>query len=157
ILVVNPRLGANSVQELLALAKAKPDSISYGSTGPGSLEHIAAELLQVQANIRMVHVPYKGNAPAVTDLIGGQIQMLFTTASTWAAHASSGRLRALMVTTPQRSDVFPDLPTPKEAGLPAFEVFSTYGVLAPAGTPDGVIKRLNDAMNRILDAADTRA
>jgi tripartite-type tricarboxylate transporter receptor subunit TctC len=157
ILLVNQNVHANSLQELLALARNKPDSISFGSTGSGSLEHIAAELLKLQANVRMVHVPYKGNAPAVTDLIGGQIQLLFTTAPTWAAHANSGRLKALMVTTPQRSPAFPELPTPKEAGMPAFEVFSTYGVLAPAGTPPAIIKRLNEEMVKILEAADTKA
>ena len=157
ILLVNPQVAANSVQELLALAKANPDSISFGSTGPGSLEHIAAELLKIQANVKMVHVPYKGNGPAVTDLIGGQIQMMFTTAPTWAAHANSGRLKALMVTTPARSEAFPELPTPKESGLPAFEVFSTYGLVAPAGTPAKVIKRLNEEMTRILQAPDTKA
>jgi tripartite-type tricarboxylate transporter receptor subunit TctC len=131
--------------------------ISFGSTGPGSLEHIAAELLKVQAHVKMVHVPYKGNAPAVTDLISGQIQLLFTTAPTWAAHANGGRLKALMVTTPQRSETFVDLPTPKESGLPAFEVYSTYGLLAPTGTPAPVVKRLNEAMIRILEAPDTKA
>lgn len=157
VLLVNPQLQVNSVQDLLALAKSRPDAISFGSTGPGSLEHIAAELLKVQTNTKMVHVPYKGNGPAVTDLISGQIQMMFTTAPTWAAHSTSGRLKALMVTTPQRSGTFTELPTPKEAGLPAFEVYSTYGLVAPAGTPAPVIKRLNEAMLKILEAPDTRA
>lgn len=157
VLLVNPQLAANSVQDVIALARAKPDSISFGSSGPGSLEHIAAELLQLQANVRMVHVPYKGNGPAVVDLISGQIQMLFTTAPTWAAHANSGRLKALMVTTPQRNERFHDLPTPKEAGLPGLEVFSTYGLLAPAGTPAPVVKRLNEELNKLLQAADMRA
>jgi tripartite-type tricarboxylate transporter receptor subunit TctC len=157
VLVVNPKLAVNSVDDLVALARRHPDSISFGSTGPGSLEHIAGELLKFQANIKMVHVPYKGNGPAVTDLISGEIQLLFTTAPTWAANAASGRLSALMVTTPTRSESFPDLPTPMESGLPGFEVYSTYGLLAPAGTPTVVVKRLNEEMVHILQAADTRA
>ena len=156
VLVVNPQVPAHTVQELIAYAKAKPDAISFGSTGPGSLEQVAAEMLKIQTGVQMVHVPYKGNAPAVTDLISGQIQMLFTTAPTWAAHANSGRLRALMVTSPQRSGAFPELPTPKESGLPSFDVYSTYGLLAPAGTPPSIIKRLNEAMMKVLENPETR-
>ena len=157
ILLVNPQVPANSVAELITLAKSKPDAISYGSTGPGSLEHISAEMFKRQANVNMVHVPYKGNGPAVTDLIGGQIQVLFATAPTWAAHVNSGRLKALMVTTPNRNETFADLPSPKESGLPGFEVFSTYGLLAPAGTPPAIIKRLNEEMLKILATPDTKA
>ncbi len=157
VMMVNPTVPAHTVQEFIALAKAKPDALSYGSTGPGSLEHISAEMLKLQAGINMLHVPYKGSGPAVTDLIGGQIQVLFITAPTWAAHSKSGKLRALMVTTPARNDTFPDLPTPKESGLPNYEVFSTYGLLAPAGTPPAVLKRLNDEIRKILENADTKA
>ena len=157
ILLVNPQVPANSVADLITLAKSKPDLISYGSTGPGSLEHISAEMFKRQANVNMVHVPYKGNGPAVTDLIGGQIQVLFATAPTWAAHVNSGRLRALMVTTPNRNETFSDLPSPKESGLPSFEVFSTYGLLAPAGTPPAIVRRLNEEMVKILQAPDTKA
>jgi tripartite-type tricarboxylate transporter receptor subunit TctC len=157
VMMVNPAVPANTVAEFIALAKAKPDSLSYGSTGPGSLEHISAEMLKAQAGINMLHVPYKGSGPAVTDLIGGQIQVLFITAPTWAAHSKSGKLKALMITTTTRNDTFPDLPTPKESGLPGYEVFSTYGLLAPAGTPPAILKRLNEEMRKILDNADTKA
>jgi len=157
VMTVNPGVPANTPQEFIALAKAKPDSISYGSTGPGSLEHIAGEMLKRQANINMVHVPYKGNGPAVNDLMGGQIQLLFVTAPTWAGHAKGGKLKALMVTMTERSEAFPELPTPKEAGLGGFEVVSTYGLLAPAGTPPAVIRRLNEGVRKVLGDPDTRA
>lgn len=157
VMMVNPQVPANTVQEFIALAKSKPDALSYGSTGPGSLEHISGEMLKRVAGINMVHVPYKGNGPAVTDLIGGQIQALFITAPTWAQHSKSGKLRALMVTTPERNSTFPDLPTPAESGLSGFEVFSTYGLLAPAGTPPAILEKLNATVRKILEDPDTRA
>ena len=150
VLMVNPSVPATSVPELIKLAKASPGTLSFGSTGPGSLEHISAEMFKRQTGVDILHVPYKGNGPAVTDLIGGQIQMLFTTAPTWAANEKSGRLRALMVTSPERSKAFPTLPSPKESGIPEFEARSTYGITAPAGTPAAIIKRLNAEMVHVL-------
>jgi tripartite-type tricarboxylate transporter receptor subunit TctC len=156
-LMVSQALPAKSAAELVALAKAKPGAMSYGSTGSGSLEHIAAEMFKRSTGVSMVHIPYRGSGPAVTDLIGGQIQLLFATAPTVVANMNTGRIRALMVTTPERNVAFPELPTPKEAGVENFEVRSTYGLLAPAGTPPAVIKRLNDEMAKVLQTPEVKA
>jgi len=156
LLLVPASLPVRSVAELVALAKEKPDALSFGSTGPGSLEHISGEMLKRQAGIEMVHVAYRGNGPAITDLMSGQIQLLFVTAPTWAANKDGDRLRALMVTTPRRNPAFPELPTPREAGVEGFEVQSTYGLLAPAKTPEAVLGRLNEALGQVLQDEQVR-
>jgi tripartite-type tricarboxylate transporter receptor subunit TctC len=155
-LLVTPSLAAKTVPELIALAKSKPGALSYGSTGPGSLEHIAGEMFKRQTGTHMVHIPYRGNGPAITDLMAGEIQVLFATAPTWAANRVGGRLRALMVSSPERNSAFPELPTPKESGVPTFEARSTYGLLAPAGTPAPVVKRLNDEMAKVLQNPEVK-
>ena len=154
VLMVNAELPAKSIQDLVA--QSKSGALSYGSTGPGSLEHISGEMFKRATGAAMTHVPYRGNGPAVTDLMGGQIQVLFATGPTWANNKTSGRVRALMVTTPERNSAFPDLPTPGEAGVNNFEVRSTYGLLAPAHTPAPVVQRLNDKMAKVLQNPEVK-
>lgn len=156
-LMINPGVPANNVAELIAHAKSSSGGLMFGSTGPGSLEHIAGEMFKRSAGIAMTHVPYKGSGPAMTDLIGGQIQVYFATAPTVVAHMNTGRVKTLMVTTPERNPALSSLPTPREAGVQNFEVRSTYGLLAPAGTPPAVIRKLNEELVKILGNAEVRA
>ena len=135
ILIVNPSLPVHSVKELIAYILANPGKISYGSAGNGSTEHLSGEMFKSMAGLDMVHVPYKGGAPMMTDLISGQIQMAIETSGSAVPQIKSGKVRALAVTTATRSAVFPDLPTMAEAGLPGYEVTTWYAVLAPRGTP----------------------
>jgi len=157
VLMVNAQLPAKTVPELIELAKSKPDALSYGSTGIGSLEQIAAEMFKRQTQTRIVHVPYKGSGPAISDLMGGQIQVFFITAPTAVANEKSDKVRLLMLTMPERNAALPNLPTPNEAGLPGYEVFSTYGLLAPAGTPPEVMSKLNSEVVKILRMPDVKA
>lgn len=143
VLVVNPALPAQNMPEFIALTKDKPGQINYGSGGVGSTGHLAGELLQSMAGIRMTHVPYKGAGPAAVDLIGGQIQMLFTSAVNALQHSRSGRVRVLAVTTAKRSAAMPEVPTISETVLPGYELITWYGVLSPRGTPRDTIDRLN--------------
>jgi tripartite-type tricarboxylate transporter receptor subunit TctC len=140
--VVNPSLPANSVSELVAYAKANPDKISYGSAGNGSSQHLAAELLKSLAKIEMVHVSYRGGAPAVNDLIAGQIQVLFAPLVEVLPFVEAGKLKALGVTTLRRSPVLPNVQAINET-LPGFDIALWNGLLAPAGTPDAIIERLH--------------
>jgi tripartite-type tricarboxylate transporter receptor subunit TctC len=149
-LVIYPGLPAKSVKELIALAKAKPGALNYGSSGTGGLSHLAGALLDSMTGTKTVHIPYKGGAPAMTDVIAGQIQMLFSSVLQSHAHIKSGRLRALAVTTPKRVKAEPDLPTMQEAGVPGYEVTQWYGILAPAKTPQPIIAKLNAELVRIL-------
>ena len=153
-LVVHPSVPAKSVKELIALAKAKPGTLNYGSSGTGGLSHLSGALLCSLAHINLTHIPYKGGAPAMTDVIGGQIQMLFSTILQSHAHIKAGRLRALAVTTAKRSAGAPDLPTMQEAGVPGYEVAGWYGVLAPAKTPQPIIEKLNREIVRILHSPE---
>jgi len=155
-LVVHPSVPAKSVKELIALAKAKPGTLNYGSSGTGGLSHLSGALFASLARINITHIPYKGGAPAMTDVIGGQIQMLFSTILQSHAHIKAGRLRALAVTTAKRSGGAPELPTMQEAGVPGYEVAGWYGVLAPAGTPQAIITRLNKEIVRILHTEDVK-
>jgi len=148
VLVVNPSVPARSLQELIALAKAKPGELSFGTSGNGSTGHVAAELLMRQAGIRMLHVPYKGNAQSIVDVMGGQLTMMFDQISTSAGHIRAGKLRALGVTTRTRSPLFPDLPTLDESGLPGFDDVTWNGYVAPAGTPRDVLARLHAAISK---------
>ncbi|MCW5625940.1 MAG: tripartite tricarboxylate transporter substrate binding protein [Burkholderiales bacterium] len=150
LLVVHPSVPATSVKELVALAKARPDSITFASSGFGSSLHIAGELFQSVAGIELRHVPYKGSAPAVTELVGGQVNMMFDNMPSIAQHALAGRARPLAVTSVKRSKLFPDVPTMQEAGYPGFIVAPWFGVLAPAKTPEGVLTKLNAALNQGL-------
>ncbi len=155
-LVVNPSLPVKSVAELIALAKEKPGTLNYGSSGIGGLSHLSGALFASLAKIKITHSPYKGGAPAMTDVIGGQIDMLFSTLLQSHAFIEAGRLRPLAVTTARRSPAAPQLPTMIEAGVPGFVVEGWYGVLAPAGTPPAIVAKLNREIVRILHLPDVR-
>lgn len=156
VLVVNPNVPAKNVQELIALAKSKPGQLSYGSGGNGSAANLATEYFKMQTETAILHIPYRGTAPAVTDLMGGQIQMLFTGAPAVMGQVKSGQLRALAVSSPKRLDALPDLPTVAEAGYKNFEADQWYGVVAPAGTPRDIVLKLNQQINVALNSAELK-
>jgi tripartite-type tricarboxylate transporter receptor subunit TctC len=143
VVVVNPQSPIKSIADLIAAAKAEPDKLSYGTFGTGTSAHLAGELFKNMAKVNLTTVPYKGAAPGITDLIGGQIQVMFTTVASAASLIAGGQLRALAVTSAERSPAFPDLPTVAEAGVPGYSAESWYGLFAPARTPADVIARLN--------------
>jgi tripartite-type tricarboxylate transporter receptor subunit TctC len=145
IVVVNPASPIKSIAELIATAKAEPDKLSYGTYGTGTSAHLAGELFKHMAGVNLTTVPYKGAAPAITDLIGGQIQVMFTTVASAAPLIEGGQLRALAVTSAERSPAFPALPTVSEAGVPGYDAEAWYGLFAPAKTPPEVIDRVNKA------------
>ena len=149
--VIFPGLPANTMQEWVALAKAKPGAMSYGSAGSGTAIHLAAELFRMQAGISMVHVPYKGTGPAITDLIAGQIQMMFAGTLSAAPHVKSGRIRALGVTSLKRRADAPDLPTLAETVAPGYEAGEWFSVFAPAGLPRPLIERLYSELARTVN------
>lgn len=148
ILVVHPGVPANNVQELIVYGKNHPGKLNFGSSGAGGTIHLSGELFKSMAGIDMLHVPYKGSSPAVTDLIAGQTQLMFD--SSVVPHVRSGKLRALGVTSAKRSSALPDVPTIAEAGLPGYEATAWFGVLAPAGTPQDIVARLNTELNAAL-------
>ena len=150
ILVVNPQLPVRSVQDLIALAKSKPGKLNYATAGNGSSNHLSMEMFKKMAGVDLVHVSYKGSAPAVTDLIGGQVDVMFDNVPNVLQHVKAGKLRALAVSSRERSPFIPDLPTVAEAGVPGFDVSVWFGVVARAGTPESVIAMLNTEINRIL-------
>lgn len=143
VLVVHPSLPVHSVKELIALAKKHPNEIAYASSGNGSGGHLAAEMLKSLAGIKMLHVPYKGGGPALTALLSGEVQVLFSTYAAGRGHIAAGRIRALGVTTARRPKAIPDIPTIAEAGVPGYDSGVWYALLAPAGTPKAIIDRLN--------------
>jgi tripartite-type tricarboxylate transporter receptor subunit TctC len=143
VVVVNPKSGVRTIADLTAAAKANPDKITFGTFGVGTSAHLAGELFNDMAKVKLTAVPYKGAAPAITDLIGGQIDVMFTTVASAAALVESGQLRAIAVTSAERSPAFPQLPTVAEAGVPGYAAESWYGLFAPAGTPADIIERLN--------------
>jgi len=157
VLAVNPSVPAKSVAELTALAKANPGKLNAGSSGTGGAPHLALELYKSIAGVQIVHVPYKGLAPAITDLLGGQVQVLFADVGLIAPHLKAGTLRALAVTGAQRTPALPDLPTMQEAGVPGYTAGTWYGVLAPAGTPSAIVNRLNAEIDKALAAPQLRA
>jgi tripartite-type tricarboxylate transporter receptor subunit TctC len=145
VVVVSPKSPIKSIADLIAAAKASPGRLSYGTFGIGTSAHLAGELFKDMAKVDLTTVPYKGAAPAITDLLGGQIDVMFTTVASAASLVESGQLRAIAVTSAQRSPAFPQLPTVAEAGVPGYAAESWYGLFAPAGTPAGVIDRLNQS------------
>jgi tripartite-type tricarboxylate transporter receptor subunit TctC len=145
VVVVNPKSPIKSIADLIAAAKASPGKLSYGTFGTGTSAHLAGELFKDMAKVDLTTVPYKGAAPAITDLIGGQIDVMFTTVASAASLVENGQLRAIAVTSAERSPAFPQLPTVNEAGVPGYTAESWYGLFAPAGTPSDVIERLNKA------------
>src|ERR1700704_1547296 len=152
LLVVHPSIGVKSVKELIALAKEKPDSLSFGSSGVATGTHLSAELFKVLTGVKMVHVPYGGSAQAVTDLLAGRIQLLFSPASTVIQHVHEGKLVALAATEAKRAAIAPEVPTMAEAGLPGFATGLWFGLLAPAGTPREAIDKISAAANEALKA-----
>ena len=156
VLVVNPALPVNSVAELIKLAKDKPGQINFASSGSGTSIHLSGELFKTMAGVDMTHVPYKGSSPALTDLIGGQVQIMFDNLPSALPQIKGGRLRAIAVTSLKRAPVLPDIPTINESGLPGFEASSWFGVLAPAGTPAPIVARINTEVNKWLQSADAR-
>ncbi|MEP9347779.1 tripartite tricarboxylate transporter substrate binding protein [Xanthobacter sp. KR7-225] len=150
VLVVNPEVPAKTVKEFIALAKSKPGEINFGSSGSGSSVHLSGELFNMVAGVKLTHVPYKGSAPAAVDLMSGQIQAMFDNLSTALPFIKSGRLRALAVTSAERSAAAPDIPTMAEAGLPECEVLSWFALVAPAKTPKDIVDRLNAATVKAL-------
>src|SRR4029450_1437580 len=154
LLVVNPSVPAKDFKEFLALAKAKPGTIYYGSAGNGSSGHLAMEYLKQAAHIDVVHVPYKGTGPMVTDLLGGQTQATFTGATPLLPHIKQGKLRPLAVGSAQRITALPDLPTVAESRLQGFETPQWSATMAPAGTPDAIVRNLSSEINRIPKSPD---
>ena len=154
VLVVNPNVPAHSLAELIALAKANPGKLNFASSGYGLAAHLAGELFKAQAHIDIVHVPYKGSAPALEDVIAGQDQMMFATASGVMGFLKNGQVRALAVTTLKRTAILPDIPTMGEAGLPGFEATTWHGLVAPAGTPPAIIDTLHGALLAALADPD---
>jgi tripartite-type tricarboxylate transporter receptor subunit TctC len=157
LIVVHPAVPAANLAEFVALAKANPKRINYSSAGHGSTGHLTGELFAARAGIEMTHVSYKGGGQAVQDLLGGQIQMLVTALPTVEGHLKGGKLRALAFTSAKRVPGAPEVPTLAESGFPGFDVLSWYGILAPAGTPPDVVRRLNAEINAVLQAPDVRS
>jgi tripartite-type tricarboxylate transporter receptor subunit TctC len=156
VLVVHPEVKAASVQELIALAKANPGKLTFSSPGVGSQAHVAGEMLKSMAGVQMLHVPYKGMAPAMNDLLGGQVSFMFLSTSSALKQVQAGKLRALGVASRSRSSAAPDLPTVAEQGLPGFEALSWYALMAPAGTPAEVVEKIANDAARALRAPDVR-
>jgi len=156
ILVVNPSLPVKNVQELVAYVKAHPDKLSYASSGSGTSIHMAGELFKLRAGVDIPHIPYKGSAPALTDLIGNQVQLMFDNMPSAWPHVQAGKLRALAVTTAERSATAPDLPTMMESGYDKFDVSSWFGLIAPKGTPPDVIAKVNASVQKALAKPDVQ-
>lgn len=156
VLLVHPSLPAKTVRELVALAKGRPGQLNYGSGGVGSTPHLSAALFAVMADIDITHVPYKGTAPAITDLVAGNVQMAILGIPAAQHHIRSGRLRALALTALERSSSLPGVPTISESGLNGYEVSPWYGVLAPAGTPSAVVRKLNLEIVKVTGSAEMR-
>jgi len=156
VLVVNPSVPAANVKEFIAYAKANPGKLNFGSGSTGSAGHLAGELFKTQAGVEMTHVPYKGAAPAMNDLIGGQIQLMFDNLASALGQVRAGRVRALAVTTAKRTSLAPDLPTIAESGLPGFDINTWFGIFVPANTPREIVDRLHDEFARALGAPDVR-
>jgi tripartite-type tricarboxylate transporter receptor subunit TctC len=156
MLVANPSFPVNNVKELIAYAKANPGKVNYGSSGNGTSVHLAMELLKSMTKTYMLHIPYKGSAPVVTDLIAGQIDVMFDNTPNVIGHVRAGKMKALAVTTTQRSPLAPDVPTVAEAGVPGYDQTAWFGVLAPAGTPRDIIGRLNAEIVKVLNSAEVK-
>jgi tripartite-type tricarboxylate transporter receptor subunit TctC len=157
VLVLNPSVPANNVKELIAYAKANPGKLSFASGSNGSAGHLAGELFKTEAGVDMVHVPYKGAAPAMQDLLAGRVQLMFDNLANSMQQVRAGKLRALAVTTARRSTLVPDLPTLSEAGLPGFDISTWWGFLAPAGTPREIVAKWNAEVARILATPEMKA
>jgi len=157
VLVVNANMPAKTLQEFVALAKAKPGAMNFGSTGVGAANHLVAELFASRAGLKMTHIPYRGTALAVGDLVAGQLSLVFGDPVSVLPHMKSGKLRALAVTSLQRSPISPDVPTIAESGYPGFEALAWHGILAPAKTPPAIVKKLNAEIVKALADPETKA
>ena len=153
---INPQVPAKNMKEFVALVKSQPGKLYYSSPGNGGPQHLAMELLKLETGMDIVHVPYKGAAGAISDLVGGHVQSMISALQTVAPHVHSGRLRFLAVMSSKRSDAFPDVPTLKEAGMPDLEVETWYAMFAPAGTPAPIVKKWNAELNEILKETDVK-
>jgi len=156
VLVAHPSLQAGSLRELVALAKARPGKLNYASSGPGTPYHMAGELFKSMAGVYLVHIPYRGSSGARTDVLGGQVDMMFDAVTTMAEQAKAGKVRALATTGRQRSSVLPDVPTVHEAGVPGYEATIWLGLMAPKATPRAVVDKLNEAVSKIAGQAEVR-
>jgi tripartite-type tricarboxylate transporter receptor subunit TctC len=156
VLVAHPSLGVNTYGDLLRIAKAKPGALTYASSGIGTSPHLSAELFSSMAGVKMVHVPYRGSTPAVTDLLGGQVSLMFSPASSVLQHVRSGKLKALAVTSAKRTAAAPELPTLDELGLKGFETAVWFGIVVPVGTPADVVDKLRGAAHAALDAPEVK-
>ena len=157
VLLVNPSVPAASVKELVALAKAKKNGVSYASSGNGSAQHLAGAMFESAAGVDMLHVPYKGGAPALNDVIGGQVPVFFGNLASTLQHVQAGKLKPLAVTSARRSPILPAVPTMAEAGVAGYEVYEWNVLFAPAGTSEAIIGKLAAALQKTLDAADVKA
>ena len=156
VLVAHPSLKAGSIRQLVQQAKAQPGKLNYASSGPGTPYHMAGELFKSMAGVYLVHIPYKGSSGARTDLIGGQVDMMFDAVTTMVEQVKAGKVKAIATTGRQRSDVMPDVPTVNEAGVPGYEATIWLGLMAPKGTPRAVVDRLNEAVSRTAGQADVK-
>jgi tripartite-type tricarboxylate transporter receptor subunit TctC len=156
VIVANPGVAASNVRELIDYARKNPGKLTYGSSGTGAASHLAAELFKALAGIDMLHVPYKGTGQAVTDLLAGQIDLMFAPAQTVMQHVQGGRLKAFAVTSARRSATLPDLPTAAQSGLPGYEAIGWFGLLAPAATPKARVAKLSDDSRKVLDDPEVR-
>ncbi len=150
LLVANPKIPVNSVRELIAMAKQNPGALNYGTAGSGSPGHLSGELFKSMAGVNLTHVPYRGSAPAITDLLGGQIQLMFDPIQSPLQHVKAGTLKALGVSSSKRSPLLPDVPTIAEAGVPDYETTAWWGIFAPAQTPPAIVERLHDEISKIV-------
>ena len=153
---IHPQVQAKTMREFVSLVKSEPGKLYYSSPGSGGPQHLAMELLKLETGMDIIHVPYKGAAGAISDLVGGHVQAMISALQTVAPHVQSGRLRMLAVMSARRSEAFPDVPTLKEAGLPDLEVETWYAIFAPAGTPNAIVARVNREMNELLKEADVK-
>ena len=156
LLLAHPAVPANNLKDLLALMRAKPGQMNYASIGVGSSSHLAGELFKKAANVSLLHVPYKGAAPALTDLVGGQVQLLFASPLAASPYINGGRIKAIAIAAPTRTPLLPDVATFDESGLPGFEASTWFGVMTRSGVPKAVIATLNESINRILRMEDVR-
>lgn len=156
LLVVHPSVPANSVVELIAYIKARPGGLNYGSSGVGGGAHLSGEIFKTMAGVQLTHIPYKGAAPAMVDLLGGQVPMVFDPIPTSITQVRGGRIKALAITSAKRSALMPELPTVAESGLPGFDVAAWFGLYAPAATPKDIVTKLNADVNRVLQLPEVK-
>lgn len=157
MVVINAKIPANTIQEFVALAKAQPGKLNYGSAGSGTAHHLIGEMFNLQAQTDIVHIPYKGSAPAIADLVSGQVQLMFDTITAGLPQVTAGKTRALAVTTAKRSSALPDVPTLNETILPGFDVGTWFGLLAPAKTPSDIVNKLSAEVTKIVNIPEVRS